>query len=173
MKREKGRTLGTAYGERGHQAARAKRSTGNTNKAFGSGMMVAGGAVAAAGDLAGGAALVAAGYVQRRLGGVQTDRASKQAAHATAVEGLVAKGRGGSAALGQKGVVPKAASGKRADAGAAFKTADSHFHDTHMTGNQGASAASDQPRKGWSNAARIGAAKARGAKLPYGGDGTA
>jgi hypothetical protein len=55
-----------------------------------------------------------------------------------------------------------------------YAQANAHYEQSHMAASSEPQPQSDQPgkRKGWSNAARIAAAQARGAQLPYNGDPT-
>lgn len=105
--RYKGRELGTNYGRREHQSARSQRQAGNVVQGVGAVSMFAGGAAVASGEFIGGGFAMTGGRELVRTGSQMKENGRATAAHGTAVESLIAKSRGGSAALGQKGIVPK------------------------------------------------------------------
>ncbi len=97
----KGRKLTTSYGQRGHEAARAQRKAGSTDVVTGAVLSVAAGATS---EIGLGLALSGAGFLKLASGFEGRARARSKAAHATAVETLIQRSRGGSAALASKGV---------------------------------------------------------------------
>lgn len=108
--RYKGRKMGTAIGAEEQNSARRHRlqshiedGLGATQGVLGAGTMALGAVMADPFSMMAGAAILDSAHG----GGKTREKASREAAHATAVESLVAKSRGGSAALGMKGVVPK------------------------------------------------------------------
>lgn len=115
MKGMKGRRLGTKFGQKKHDEARSRRAHGAIEEGLGLLAKGAGVAMMATGDVPLGVGMFVGGAGMRRHGSKERAAARGDAARATATEGLIAKGRGGSAALGQKGIVPKPGEEPRRD----------------------------------------------------------
>lgn len=172
VKRLKGRHLGTAYGEREHQIARHDRIGANIETSIGLAQTLGGAALMATGHFVSGGIAVATAPNGAKRRAV----ARREAAHGTAVESLIAKSRGGSAALGQHGIVPKRRVGPQSaltpDDMAKFAHASHQFAASkNVASAQPATPATTGKPRGWSNKARIASAQARGVQmLPYGGN---
>lgn len=161
--RFKGRQLGTAIGEREHQQARSERRFSQFETAVGAVSRIGAIAAYASGDIGTGSLLM----LTAPSGSADRAEARSKAAHGTAVESLIAKSRGGSAALGDKGIVPPKPSTDRM---AGFNRANKQYAASRKAATAAPQGGSGNPNPGWSKNARIGAAKAKGYQnLPYGG----